>query len=340
VSFFAWSGAFVLFSDFKATINIYYSISMLKEQPMTSQINPNNIDGNYPVAGQPNNTQGMRDNFTNTKTNLQFAADEISDLQSKVVLKAALTGTTLDNNMNDGLIYAVKLQDVSYTYVPIVATAGSIDIDYSAGQFQQINPSAPVSLNFTNWPVTNSAGSVTVAFNVTNVSQTLTLPGAVTLGTTGVQGYTGGVITFAATGIYQFEFSTVDNGTTVTMRDLSRPLSLYTNAFGYTAGAGGTVTQSTNKATTVVLDKPSGQITMNNAALGAATIVNFTLTNSTIAATDLLVINHVSGGTIGAYTFNAVCGAGSATVYVRNATAGSLSEAVVLRFAVIKGSIT
>ena len=55
---------------------------------MTSQINPNNIDGNYPVAGQPNNTQGMRDNFTNTKTNFQYAEDEINDLQSKAILKS------------------------------------------------------------------------------------------------------------------------------------------------------------------------------------------------------------------------------------------------------------
>jgi hypothetical protein len=242
--------------------------------------------------------------------------------------------------MNDGLIFAVKLQDVSYTYIPVVATAGSINIDYSAGQFQQINPSAPVSLNFTNWPVTNSAGVVTVAFNVTNVSQTLTLPAAVTLGTTGVQGYTGGVITFAATGLYQFEFSTVDNGTTVTMRDLSRPLSLYTNAFGYTAGAGGTVSQTSNKSTTVVLNEPSGEITMQNSTLNAATTVSFTLTNSTIGARDVMIINLVGGGTAGAYTFGANCTSGSAVVTVRNVTAGNLGEALVLRYAVIKGSIT
>jgi hypothetical protein len=312
---------------------------MHKEQPMTSQINPNNIDGNYPVAGQPNNTQGMRDNFTNTKTNLQFAADEISDLQSKVVLKAALTGTTLDNNMNGGVITDVKLNDVSYSYLPIVATSGSIDIDYSAAGFQQINPSAPVSLSFSNWPVTNSAGSVRVAFNVTNVSQTLTLPAAVTLGTTGVQGYSGGVITFAAVGIYQFEFSTTDNGTTVTMRDLSRPLALYTNAFGYTAGAGGTVSQTSNKSTTVVLNEPSGEITMQNSTLNAATTVSFTLTNSTIGARDVMIINLVGGGTAGAYTFGANCTSGSAVVTVRNVTAGNLGEALVLRYAVIKGSI-
>ena len=68
---------------------------------MTSSINPNNINGAYPVAGQDNDSQGFRDNFTNIKTNFDYASAEITDLQSKVVLKAALTGTTLNNNMNN-----------------------------------------------------------------------------------------------------------------------------------------------------------------------------------------------------------------------------------------------
>ena len=58
---------------------------------MTSQINPTTIDGNYPIAGVPNNTQGMRDNFTAIKTNFQYAETEIDDLQLKGVFKAALT---------------------------------------------------------------------------------------------------------------------------------------------------------------------------------------------------------------------------------------------------------
>jgi hypothetical protein len=303
---------------------------------MTSQINPNNIDGTYPVAGQPNNTQGFRDNFTNIKTNFTTAKNEITDLENKGVFKAALTGTTLDNNMADNLIYAVKLQDVSYTYVQQTITAGAISIDYSAGQYQLIAPTANVSLSFSNFPASGSEGIVYVDFVVTNTAYTVTLPSAVSVGTTGIQGYAANVITFGATGTFRFGFSSVDNGTTIAIYDLNRPLSAYTNAFGYVTG--GTVTQSTNKSTTVVLNKPSGQITMNNASLNAATVVSFTLTNSTISSTDLLVINHVSGGTIGAYTFNGVCGSGSATIYVRNATAGSLGEAIVLRYAVIKGA--
>lgn len=76
---------------------------------------------------------------------------------------------------------------------------------------------------------------------------------------------------------------------------------------------------------------------MNGAALAAATIVSFTLTNTQIAAGDVLILNHVSGGTPGAYTINAQCGAGSATINVRNNTAGSLSEAIVIGFVLVKG---
>ena len=66
---------------------------------MTSQINPNNIDGTYPVAGQDNDSQGFRDNFTNLRNNLTFAKAEIEDLQNKAVLKSALLNTTLSNDL-------------------------------------------------------------------------------------------------------------------------------------------------------------------------------------------------------------------------------------------------
>ena len=48
---------------------------------MASQVNPNTIDITYPVAGQDNNSQGFRDNFTNIQTNLQVVKDELEDLQ-------------------------------------------------------------------------------------------------------------------------------------------------------------------------------------------------------------------------------------------------------------------
>jgi hypothetical protein len=112
--------------------------------------------------------------------------------------------------------------------------------------------------------------------------------------------------------------------------------NLNTDKAGYITGEGGTVTQATSKATAVTLNKKCGQITMHNASLAADTTVSFTLTNSTIAATDLLVLNHVSGGTAGSYLLNAQAAAGSASINVRNVTAGALGEAIVIGFAVIK----
>jgi hypothetical protein len=105
--------------------------------------------------------------------------------------------------------------------------------------------------------------------------------------------------------------------------------------FGYGTGRG-IVTQGTNKSTGVTLNAPCGAITMNGAALNADTTVSFTLTNTSIAATDLLVLNHVSGGTAGAYVLNAQAAAGSASINVTNISTGSLSEAIVIGFAVIK----
>ena len=106
--------------------------------------------------------------------------------------------------------------------------------------------------------------------------------------------------------------------------------------FGYISGNGGTEIQQTNKSTGVTLDAPCGRIEMNGAALVQNVPVSFVLTNSSIGANDLLVLNHVDVGTIGGYSLNAKAAAGSATIYVTNITAGSLSEAIVIGFAVIK----
>lgn len=100
---------------------------------------------------------------------------------------------------------------------------------------------------------------------------------------------------------------------------------------------GGTVTQATSKSTGVTLDRIAGQITMNNAALAAATSVSFTLTNSRIAASDIPVVAIGSGAAGGAYTVTITAvAAGSCQISVRNESAGSLGEALVLNFGVIK----
>ena len=106
---------------------------------------------------------------------------------------------------------------------------------------------------------------------------------------------------------------------------------------GYTANAQGSVTQLTDKSTAVTLNKSAGRITMNNAALGATTNVSFTLNNSLISVNDVLIVT-LSGGNATAATYNCFVNslaAGSASITLRNISAGSLSEAVIINFALI-----
>jgi hypothetical protein len=161
---------------------------------MTSAINPNDIDGTYPVAGQDNNSQGFRDNFTNTKTNFQYAANEITDLQSKAVLKAALVGTTLDNDMAGSPLSNANISDFSAIVAGLGNQSGSVTIDYVDGHYQTVTTSGSISLAFTNWPAAGNFGIVRVAITVTNIGYTVTLPVAVSVGTSNLQGYNSGVI--------------------------------------------------------------------------------------------------------------------------------------------------
>ena len=201
---------------------------------MSSNINPNNIDGAYPVAGQDNNSQGFRDNFTNTKTNFQFAAEEITQLQSYAVLKAALTGTVLDNNMNGSLLSNAQLQDMSLTRVALGTLSGSVGINYAAGHYQTVTTGGSISLAFTNFSAAGTLSFVTVRVTVASTAHTLTLPaavgnGAATASVTGIEGFASNIITFAQTGTYEFQFHTDDGGNTVYLSELTRPRNLYTN---------------------------------------------------------------------------------------------------------------
>ena len=105
---------------------------------------------------------------------------------------------------------------------------------------------------------------------------------------------------------------------------------------GYSTGGQGAVTQLTDKSTGVTLNKSAGRITMNNEALAGNTAVSFTLTNSTISAKDVIVLNVGSVGTAGAYTtYVSSMAAGSGVITLRNLTGSSLSEAVVINYAII-----
>jgi hypothetical protein len=201
---------------------------------MTSAINPNNIDGAYPVAGQDNNSQGFRDNFTNTRTNFQYAADEITDLQNNAILKTALTGTTLNNDMNGSILSNAQLQDMSETRVSLGTLSGTVTINYSAGSYQTVTTNGSISLAFTSgsWPVAGTLGTVAVQVYVSNVAHTVTFPLAVSINNAGIQGIntSTNTITFAAVGYYTFVFSTSDGGSAISVDQISNALMPFNNS--------------------------------------------------------------------------------------------------------------
>jgi len=215
---------------------------------MTSAINPNNIDGAYPVAGQDNNSQGFRDNFTNTKTNFEYAADEITDLQNKVVLKAALIGAVLDNNMGGSLLSNAQLQDMSETRVALGSVSGNQTVNYAAGSYYSLTTTGSVSVAFSNFSAAGTLSTCRVQITISNIAHTLTLPAAVTVGTANLQGYASNIITFNQTGTYEYEFETTDGGSTISIFDLNRnrdPMYLPSSEdLGDTAAASQTKTTS------------------------------------------------------------------------------------------------
>ena len=201
---------------------------------MTSSINPNTIDGTYPIAGQDNNSQGFRDNFTNTKVNFTYAAQEIDDLQAKVILKSALTGITLDNDMGGSLLYDATIQDFAATRVALGTVTGTCTVNYASGHYQTVTiGSGSMTVAFTNFPVSGYQGWVILRVSAT-AADTMTLPAAVGTSSSaasvlGIQGIASNVITFKETGTYEFQFHTDDGGTTVYLSELTRPRNRFTN---------------------------------------------------------------------------------------------------------------
>ena len=179
-------------------------------------------------------------------------------------------------------------------------------------------------------PIVQASTSTTKQLSVTNLftSPTFVTPalGTVASGNISACTSTGQVLTTPSIGA----------ATGTSLSTTGNQVISSTGKHGYATGAGGTVTQATSKATGVTLSKSTGQITLNAAALASDTTVSFTLTNTVIEAGDILIMNHISAGTAGSYLLNAQSAAGTASINVRNITGGSLSEAIVIAFAVIQ----
>ena len=199
-----------------------------------SQINTNGINTNYPEPGTNNSSQGFRDNFSQIRTNLDTASNEITDLQNKVVVKTALNGTVLNNDMANTLISNASTSGFrATTYNLGNALSGTVLVDVNRADVQYGAVTGNVTLQFGGWAPTNTESNVVLRLTVANVDAVISLPNAAVsannnFGVTTLENYQdiSGTATLTApsnVSILEYTFSTLDCGNTVSVAPNNRP---------------------------------------------------------------------------------------------------------------------
>jgi hypothetical protein len=198
---------------------------------MTSAINTNGINVNYPVPGINNSSQGFRDNFSAIKTDLNTAATEITNLQNNVVLKQALTGTTLNNDMANTLISNASTRGFrATTYNLGNAISGTVLVNVSLGDVQYGTIAGNTTIQFAGWAPAGTQSNVQLQFAVSNVDAVLTFPSEVVFvnndfGITTLENYSANSSVTVPYGVSQLDYrlSSIDCGNTIVIEPYNRP---------------------------------------------------------------------------------------------------------------------
>lgn len=116
-------------------------------------------------------------------------------------------------------------------------------------------------------------------------------------------------------------------------------LTASAGGIGVPTGAGGSVTQATSISTGVALNTIAGKITTVSSTLAAAAEATFTVTNSKVAATDVVVVSTTYGGAGTPLVFCSQVAAGTFNITITNLhAANALDNVLVINFIVLKGA--
>jgi hypothetical protein len=287
-----------------------------------SSINPNNINGTYPIAGQDNDSQGFRDNFTNVKNNLAFAKNEIEDLQNNALLKGALSGTTLNNELGNAQLKGVQCLRFTNTIKDLGTLSGIVTASWQDAHYQVLITSGAVSLAFTGWPTSGFYTTLRLQVTVTTpgtTGDTLTLPTAIPVTNALLAGAawsgTQWVISFAAAGTYYFDFTTYDGGATIAVADVSRN---YVAPYQYSAPVTDFNTTITPGSARVIFD-PAGTLAKGTITLPTG---NVDATTVTVSSTQIITAfkTNPSTGTTLVPSANVTLAAGTSVSYFYHAS--------------------
>lgn len=124
---------------------------------MASNINTTDIDTEFPVPGQDNDSQGFRDNFTTILSNFSAAKTEIEALQTNTV-KVNVDSTFLSKEDGSATtLIGANLKAYTEAYwVPqegnVGVGAGTYTIDFTDGGYQVITLGGNTDFVFDGWP--------------------------------------------------------------------------------------------------------------------------------------------------------------------------------------------
>ena len=142
-----------------------------------SQINTNGLNVNYPVPGVNNSSQGFRDNFNVIKTNLDTAGTEITDLQNKVILKAALANSGINNDMANTLMSNTLTRGFrATTYNLGNNISGTVQINVNQADVQYGTITGNTILSFAGWAPSGTESNVEIRLSVGNANAYVTFP--------------------------------------------------------------------------------------------------------------------------------------------------------------------
>ena len=200
---------------------------------MASNINDTGVNSSYPIAGQDNDSQGFRDNFTVISNNFVAAKSEITTLQTTTAQGVTYTpGDETNPNVNDFL--ASTLQNANFknttetAYVASATVQTSQNINLDNGAYQEFTVGADITLTLANWSSTTAkTGRIRLHIKSdqtpgSSTNRTVTFASNAGGGTiktnnnwptgdlTAVIGAPAGASTF-----YAFEFVSYDSGATV-----------------------------------------------------------------------------------------------------------------------------
>jgi len=272
-----------------------------------SIINPNSINGGFPVFGQDNPTQGFRDNFTNIKNNFVAAKAELEDIQGKVLVKTALLGGVVDNDMDGVTITNAQLKAYTQTFLNLGQQFSDVTINFEAGNFQYMETGNDITLTIENWPtnLTTAAAYATLRlwFQVSSTSgtpHTVTFPAEVNINSASIKGMDDETktVTFPEGGNYVFDLSTHNGGTNIFITEVSR--------------------NRIDAELETKIDLINANVT------GANVIISTLLGNAAAQAGDLIALYNnaaVQSGNLGVLTANAASQAANLTTLFSNAAA-------------------